>query len=81
MKLVNSGQREQGLAMLAEASQLEPNNSRYRVDYLNQQSVAVRDLLARADAGSQCRQARRSAGTLPGDAARRTPPTSVRSVA
>jgi len=49
MKLINSGQREQGLAMLAEASQLEPSNSRFRVDYLNQQSIAVRDLLSKAD--------------------------------
>ena len=57
MKLIDSGQREQGISMLAEASQLEPTNSRYRVDYLNQQSLAVRDLLARADQA-------RSAGKL-----------------
>ena len=49
MKLVNSGQREQGIAMLAEASQLEPTNSRFRVDYLTQQSLAVRELLGMAD--------------------------------
>lgn len=49
MKLVASGQREQGLALLAQASQLEPTNSRYRLDYLTQQALAVRELLARAD--------------------------------
>ena len=49
MKLIESGQREQGLQKLAEASQLEPTNSRYRVDFLNQQAVAVRDLLSKAD--------------------------------
>lgn len=50
MKLVAAGQREQGLALLAQASQLEPTNSRYRLDYLTQQQLAVRELLARGDA-------------------------------
>ena len=50
MQLFNEGKREQGLALLAQATQLEPNNSRYRIDYLNQQGVVVRDLLGRADA-------------------------------
>lgn len=49
MKLIAAGQREQGLALLAQASQVEPTNSRYRLDYLTQQSLAVRELLARAD--------------------------------
>jgi general secretion pathway protein D len=49
MKLIESGQRTQGLALLARASDMEPTNSRYRIDYLKQQQLAVRDLLARAD--------------------------------
>jgi general secretion pathway protein D len=49
MRLINSGEREQGIAMLGEASHLEPTNSRFRVDYLTQQSLAVRDLLGKAD--------------------------------
>jgi general secretion pathway protein D len=50
MKLIDSGQRAEGLALLRQASEDEPTNSRYRIDYLKQQSLAVRDLLARADA-------------------------------
>jgi general secretion pathway protein D len=50
MQQFNAGQREQGLALLAKATQMEPNNSQYRIDYLNQQAIVVRDLLARADA-------------------------------
>ena len=57
IKLIESGQREQGLAMLAEASRLEPTSSRFRVDYLSQASIAVRDLLSKADEA-------RSAGKL-----------------
>jgi len=57
MQLFNEGKREQGLALLAQATQLEPNNSRYRIDYLNQQGVVVRDLLGSADAA-------RAAGNL-----------------
>ncbi len=49
MKMVSAGQREEGLALLARASDMEPGNSRYRIDYLEQQQVAVRDLLLRAD--------------------------------
>jgi general secretion pathway protein D len=49
MKLIESGQRTQGLALLARASEMEPTNSRYRMDYLKQQLIALRDLLARAD--------------------------------
>ena len=49
MKLIGAGQREQGLAKLAEASELEPSNSKFRVDYLSQHSIAVRDLLGKAD--------------------------------
>ena len=49
MQLFNEGKREQGLALLAQATQLEPNNSRYRIDYLNQQGVVVRDLRGSAD--------------------------------
>jgi general secretion pathway protein D len=57
MQLFNEGKREQGLALLAQATQLEPNNSRYRIDYLNQQGIVVRDLLGSADAA-------RAAGNL-----------------
>jgi general secretion pathway protein D len=50
MKLIAAGQRSEGLALLAQAVQEEPTNSRYRIDFLKQQSLAVRDLLTRADA-------------------------------
>ena len=50
MELINAGKREQGLPLLAQATQLEPNNARYRMDYLTQQGLVVRDLLNRADA-------------------------------
>jgi general secretion pathway protein D len=56
MQLFNAGQREQGLALLAQASQLEPHNSQYRLDYLKQQAIVVRDLLTRADAAREAGQ-------------------------
>ena len=49
MKLIDSGNRAEGLALLAQASYVDPTNSQYRIDYLKQLSIAVRELLARAD--------------------------------
>jgi general secretion pathway protein D len=49
MRLIQSGQRVEGLALLAQATNAEPTNSRYRIDYLTQATLAVRDLLNRAD--------------------------------
>jgi len=48
MKMISAGQNEQGLSLLARASEMEPGNSRFRIDYLEQQALAVRDLLRRA---------------------------------
>ena len=50
MELINAGKREQGVALLAQATQLEPNNARFRMDYMTQQGLVIRDLLDRADA-------------------------------
>ncbi len=47
MKMISAGQNEQGLSLLARASEMEPGNSRFRIDYLEQQALAVRDLLRR----------------------------------
>ncbi len=49
MKLIQDGQTEQGLALLARASELEPTNSQLRVDYLKYQLMAVREWLRRGD--------------------------------
>src|SRR5215203_3960346 len=49
MELINAGKREQGVALLAQATQLEPNNARFRMDYMTQQGLVIRDLLDRAD--------------------------------
>jgi general secretion pathway protein D len=50
LELFNAGQREQGLALLAQATQASPNNAQYRIDYLTSKGIVVRDLLGRADA-------------------------------
>jgi general secretion pathway protein D len=49
LRLIEEGDPEKGLALLQEAARLEPGNSRYRIDYLTQQSRLVRELLGRAD--------------------------------
>lgn len=49
IKLIQEGKTEQGLALLARASELEPTNSQLRVDYLKYQLLAVRELLRRGD--------------------------------
>jgi len=49
MKDMSSGDPEKGLALLARASQAEPDNPQYRLDFLKQQSKAERDALARGD--------------------------------
>jgi len=49
IKLIQDGQTEQGLALLARASEMEPTNSQLRVDYLKYQLLAVRELLRRGD--------------------------------
>jgi general secretion pathway protein D len=49
MKDMNGGDPEKGLALLARASQAEPGNPQYRLDYLKQQARAERDALVRGD--------------------------------
>ncbi len=49
LKLIEQGQSELGLMKLEEAARLEPSNSRYRIDYLAQQTRLVRENLARAE--------------------------------
>jgi len=49
MHEVAMGDREKGLALLARASQAEPTNAQYRLDYLQQQALTERDALNRAD--------------------------------
>jgi len=53
MKDMTSGDPEHGLALLAKASQAEPSNSQYRLDFLKQQARAERDALARGDDARQ----------------------------
>ncbi len=50
------GDRERGLRALKEASQLEPQNARFRLDYLNQQQTVARELVARAEEARQQHQ-------------------------
>jgi general secretion pathway protein D len=50
LRLIDEGQREQGLALLERATRMEPTNSRFRIDYLKQQAAATKELLDRADA-------------------------------
>jgi general secretion pathway protein D len=49
MDAMAAGDREKGLAMLADASAAEPTNSQYRMDYLKQLSNTLNTLLAQAD--------------------------------
>lgn len=49
MQAIAEGDHDRGLALLQEAARMEPNNSRYRIDYLSQQSRLVRELTARAE--------------------------------
>ena len=50
MKLLAEGNRDAGLAKLQEASRLDPTNSEFRVDVLNQVQAAGRDLVESAEA-------------------------------
>lgn len=49
LRLIEAGDRDAGLALLAQASREDPTNSRLRVDLLTHQAAHVRDLLQRAD--------------------------------
>lgn len=49
LRLIESGDREAALELLAQASREEPTNSRYRLDLLTHQAAHARDLLQRAD--------------------------------
>lgn len=49
MKLLHEGKTAEGLANLRKASELEPKNPRYRIDYLAQRELASQAVLARAD--------------------------------
>ncbi len=49
MKLLRDGKTAEGLAALRKASELDPNNARYRIDYLAQRELASQAALNRAD--------------------------------
>ncbi len=49
MELLAQGEREQGLAELEKAVQMEPTNARYRIDYRNAVSRVVATHVARAE--------------------------------
>jgi len=49
MKDMEGGDPEHGLSLLSKASQAEPGNSQYRLDFLKQQARAERDALSRGD--------------------------------
>ncbi len=49
LKDMTRGDPERGLALLARASQAEPENSLFRLDFLKQQALAERDALRRGD--------------------------------
>ena len=57
---IKAGERESGLAKLAQASAAEPTNSQYRLDYLKQLSLSVNGLLAQADEARRSGQAQRA---------------------
>lgn len=49
LKLLQEGRTAEGLASLRKASELEPKNPRYRIDYLAQRELASQAVLGRAD--------------------------------
>ena len=49
LRLLDAGDREAGLELLAQVSRGEPTNSRYRMDLLSHQAAYARELLHRAD--------------------------------
>lgn len=49
MRLLAEGQRDAAIAPLREAVRLEPTNSRYKVDLLNEQASYARELVSRGD--------------------------------
>ncbi len=50
MKQIQQGQVPAGLQTLRQASDMEPSNARYRIDYMAQRALAVQAMLERADA-------------------------------
>jgi general secretion pathway protein D len=56
LQAMAAGDREKGLADLLAASNAEPTNSQYRMDYLKQLSFAVNSQLAQADEARRSRQ-------------------------
>ncbi len=63
LRLIEAGDRDAGLALLAQASREDPTNSRFRVDLLTHQAAYVRELLQRADEARRTGK-RASAGEL-----------------
>jgi general secretion pathway protein D len=53
MRLLAEGKRDSALAKLQEASRLEPTNSEFRIDLLNEVQRYGRDLVERGDAARQ----------------------------
>jgi len=56
LQAMAAGDREKGLADLAAASNAEPTNSQYRLDYLKQLSFALNSQLAQADEARRAKQ-------------------------
>jgi len=56
LQAMAAGDREKGLADLAAASNAEPTNSQYRLDYLKQLSSALNSQLAQADEARRAKQ-------------------------
>src|SRR5882762_1485932 len=56
LQAMAAGDRERGLAALEAASNAEPTNSQYRMDYLKQLSFTVNSQLAQADEARRSRQ-------------------------
>lgn len=49
MRLLHEGKVAEGLENLRKASEMEPSNARYRIDYLTQRELATQAVLSRAD--------------------------------
>ena len=53
LQQVHEGKLAPGLQNLRKASELDPSNARYRIDYLTQRELATQAVLARADDARQ----------------------------
>ncbi|WP_341888618.1 secretin N-terminal domain-containing protein [Variovorax sp. YR752] len=53
LQQIHEGKLAPGLQSLRKASELDPSNARYRIDYLTQRELATQAILARADEARQ----------------------------